>query len=135
MDGVLIRSLILKNNNNNKKMRAVHIIKYPALVKLYSHIRNSLFKSLTFITIHMCTSYTIILSLQIDCKVFEGKDYVCCKCSGTFQSLCFLWIWSVQELTENEFIIWLHMYPKVSEHKGRTECFFLRFLFSVSSSN
>ena len=83
----------------------------------------------------MCTSYTTILSLQIDYKVFEGKEYVCCKCSGSFQPLCFLWIRSVQELTENEFIIWLHMYPKASEHKGRTEFFFLRFLCSISSTN
>lgn len=120
---------------NKKKMRTVRIIKYPALVKLYSHIRNSLFKFLTFITILICTSYTIILSLQIDYKVFEGKDYVCCKCYETFQSLCFLWIWSVQKLIENEFIIWLHTYPKASEHKCRTECFFLRFLCSISSTN
>lgn len=107
-------------------MRAVHIIKCPTLVKMYSYVSNSLFKSLTFIAILMCTCYTIILSLQIDYKVFEGKDSTCCKCSGTFQPLCFLWILNVQEFTENKSLLFgctrtpKHLSIKVEQ----SECFF-----------
>lgn len=76
------------------------------------------------------------MSLQIDYKVFRGRCYACCKYSGTFRSLCFLWICHVQEFTKNKSLLFSCTYiPKRLRINVKQSGFFLRFLCSVSSSN